>query len=114
MTAMSSLDELLQLHQPCKNLVHCLLICSTTGVSFSSRLLPCRFFCQQVSDHRTQLDDLLSEGDHETVHLRLRLRFVLGLAYDLPCLHESRIEEFFDDPHLVNAFPTDHVGSQLL
>ena len=115
LAAVPTLHELLQLGEPCEYLIHCLCIRSTScAVSFSLCLLPCRLICQQVSYHRAQLDDLLSEGDHEAVHLRLRLRFVLRLADDLPCLREPRIEEFFDDSHLVDAFPADHVRPELV
>ena len=48
------------------------------------------------------------------MHLGLCLRFVLGLADDLPRLREPRIEEFFYDSHFVDAFPAGHVRSQLL
>ena len=48
------------------------------------------------------------------MHLGLRLRLVLGLADDLPRLRESRIEELFDDSHLMDAFPAGHVRSELL
>lgn len=112
---MTTLNELLEVDQSGKHLVHNLLLgfelfcfdAGTASTSCSNQSL----IHEQVFDHWTQLQQFLVDGVHEKRELLLNLLLIGRLSNNLPGLCVPQIEELFDYGHFLDPLPLQHVGS---
>ena len=132
-TAMTSLYELLQVHQPSEHLIHyhvARLAARTTTASWTAASqtstttswttttatkLPAdtAFIEEELLDDRAKFYQFLMNRVHEQAELLLHLFFIVRLTDDLPGLAMAQLEELLDFLHFLDALPLHHVRSRL-